>query len=303
MNNVQITYVFCPICDKYIARALYTLYKFSEPGTFRVIVIDQCKDGFSPEVMKYVKPLIHLYMHPIRNLGFAKAMNEGIIHGLHWKTPYICIANDDIEIMNKRWLQGVWDTFAMDPQRIMGVVPMCPRVAGWGYGVDYNPEVLPYKEEYTEEDYDFLLSGDFSKVTAKLPDTYPRMGIRGTVVDGAAFIMVYFKRECFEKIGLLDERFFPGSGEDYDMLARIYKEDLRLVSTSYSWIWHHWTKSKDLFGSGYLEDSYYKPKDHPYWVNLGDLWPEGHDVWGHKTDVNGKKIPLKRVDEIFTDQI
>ena len=184
---------------------------------------------------------------------------------------------------------------------------MTPRVAGWGYGVDYYPEVLPYKESYTPEDYDFLLKGDFSTVPQELPKTFPRTGIKGTVVDGAAFAMVYFKRECFSTIGLLDERFFPGSGEDYDYLARVYSKDYRLVSTSYSWVWHHWTKSKDLFGSGVLEDKYYKNR--PYWVNLGDLWRpqdnEGHehDVWGHYTDKEGRKVPLKRVPEIFVDMI
>jgi hypothetical protein len=98
----------------------------------------------------------------------------------------------------------------MDKERMLGVVPMTPRVAGWGYGVDYYPEVLPYKEEYTPQEYDFLLEGDFSTVTTQLPKTYPVIGTKGTVVDGAAFAMVYFKRECFKKIGLLDENFFPG---------------------------------------------------------------------------------------------
>jgi GT2 family glycosyltransferase len=303
--NAQITYVFTPICDKYISRALYTLYKYSEPGTFNVIVIDQCKNGFSPQVMEYVRPLIHLYMHPHRNLGYAKAMNEGVLHGLHWKTPYICLANDDIEIMDSRWIDGVYKTFEKDP-RIVGVVPESPRVAGWGYGVKYNPEILPYKEEYTKEDYDYLLAGDFTDCKAELPKTYPRK-ITGTVIDGAVFVMPYFKREIFEEVGLLDEHFFPGSGEDMDFCARVYKVNKRIVSTSYSWIWHHWTKSKDLFGSGELEDPYYKNR--PYWVNMGELWPpelnegKGHDPWGHYTNKKGERTPLVRVEEVFVDTI
>lgn len=120
-QSVEITYIFTPICGKYISRALYTLYKYSPPGTFRVIVVDQTKNGFSDEVRKYVSPLIHLYLHPCRNLGFAKAMNEGIIHGLHWGTPYICCANDDIEIMDPRWLDGIKATFTLNPERIVGV--------------------------------------------------------------------------------------------------------------------------------------------------------------------------------------
>ena len=286
---INITYCLTPICDKYISRFLYTLYKYSEPGTFRVIVVDQCKDGFSPEVMNYVRPMVHLYLHPIRNLGYAKAMNEALIHGIHWNSPYICLANDDIEIMDSRWLQGIWDTFALNPERIFGVTPMNPRVPGWGYGVKENPELLPYKEEYTKEDYDYLLAGDFRDKADKFPKTFPLIMQKDSIVDGSIFIMPYFKREMFFKFGLLDERFFPGSGEDMDMMARVYREDGRIVSTSKSWVWHHLTKSKDLFASGELEDPYYKCK--PYWNNMGEIWPFGFDPWGRKDGVNLIRVP------------
>jgi GT2 family glycosyltransferase len=300
----NITYV-CPIIhDRYIGRLLYTLYKYSEPDSFRFILIDQVKDGVRPEVREYIKDKVHLYIHPSRNLGYAKACNEGIIHGIHWKTPYICCTNDDIEIMNRKWLQGIWDTFDMH-DNIAAVVPMSPRVAGWGYGVVENPEVLPYKEEYTEEEYDFLVRGDFSLVP-NLPKTMPK-DQKGSIVDGAALIMPYFRREALLDVGMLDEHFFPGSGEDYDYNARAYKRGWRLVSTSLSWVWHHWTKSKDLFGSGELEDPYYKSR--PYWNNMGDLWPpewnEGHehDVWGKYHSEDGTEKPLRRVDEVFVDMI
>lgn len=308
MTIPKVTYV-CPIIhDKYISRLLYTLYKYSEPDSFRFVLVDQCKNRVSEQVWDYIRDKVHLYMHPKRNLGYAKASNEGIIHGLHWKTPYICVTNDDIEIIDPRWIQGIWDTFEMD-KRIMAVVPMSPRVAGWGYNLDYNPEVLPYKEEYTKEDYDFLLKGDFSGVSDKIWPKHLPQKMGGTLVDGAAFIMPYFKREAFEKIGLMDEHFFPGSGEDYDYIARTYIKNYRLVSTSKSWVWHHWSKSKDLFASGELEDSYYKPANKPYWNHMGELWPpemnEGHefDVWGFYKDSSGKSVPYKRIPEIYIDQI
>lgn len=305
-NPRKITYV-CPIItDKYISRLLYTLYKYSKPDSFNFVLIDQCENRVSPEVWSYIKDRVHLYMHPKRNLGYAKACNEGILHGLHWQSPYICLTNDDIEIMDARWLDGIWETFNMYPN-VASVCPMTPRVAGWGYGVAYNPEVLPYKEEYTKEDYDFLLKGDFSQVEGLPPNMPRQMG--GTVVDGAAYIMVYFKREALLDIGLLDEHFFPASGEDYDHIARAYIKKYRVLSTSKSWVWHHWTKSKDLFASGTIERPYYKPKDHPYWNHMGILWPpeknEGYefDVWGHYSNEKGEKVPLYRIPEVFVDNI
>jgi len=305
MSVPKVTYV-CPIIhDKYISRLLYTLYKYSEPDSFRFVLIDQCENRVGRDVWNFIKDKVHLYMHPKRNLGYAKASNEGIIHGLHWGSPYICVTNDDIEIIDKRWLDGIVETFEMD-ERMMVVVPMSPRVAGWGYGLDYNPEVLPYKSEYTEADYNYLVEGDFSKVDQ--PDHMPKQ-MKGSVVDGAAFIMPYFKREAFDEVGLMDEHFFPGSGEDYDYLARAYSKGYRVVSTSKSWVWHHWSKSKDLFASGDLERPYYKPETHGYWNNMGDLYDpkknEGHDfdIWGSYTNKKGKKVPLKRVKEVFVDQI
>jgi GT2 family glycosyltransferase len=299
MNEPICTYVFCPISPVYIRRALYTLYKYQNPKDFKVVVVDQVKGGFPDDVMEYIRPLTHLYLHPCqRQLGFSKAMNEGAIHGLRWGSKYICLANDDIELINSRFFSGIEATFAKD-ERIIGVVPMSSRVAGWGYGVDYNPEVLPYKEEYTDADYDYLLNADFSSYKGPLPKTFPVTGQKGTVVDGAVFIMPFFKREAFEKVGFLDEHYFPGSGEDVDYCARAYKLGLRIVSTSYSWVFHHWSKSKDLFASGELEDEYYKPYDKPYWNNQGDLWPEGFDVWARKPD--GTFYP--RTPEVFVDQI
>jgi len=298
MKKPEVTYVIPIITDVFISRLLFSLYKFSPPNSFKVVLIDQVKNRVRPEVWNYIKDKVHLYIHPSRNLGYAKACNEGIIHGLRWGTQYICLSNDDVEIVDSRWLDGIWKTFDLDQKRIAGVVPMCIRCAGWGYGVSYNPEILPYKTEYTKEDYDYLLNGDFTDNPMKLPKTYPRK-VSGTVVDGAVFVMPYFKREIFEEVGLFDERYFPGSGEDMDFCARAYQKGYRIVSTSHSWIWHHWSKSKDLFASGELEDPYYKPLDHPYWNDENKLWPNGFDVWGMDKDKN----PYPRVKEVFTDQI
>lgn len=291
---IKVTYILCPIHEKYISRFLYSLYKYSEPDTFRVVIIDQTKNGFSSEVMKYVSPLIHLYMHPIRNLGYAKAMNEGMLHAIHWQTPFICCANDDIEIMNSKWIDGVMETFKMF-DNVAAVVPMSPKVAGWGYGVPDYPEIIPYKEEFTEEDYDYLLKGNFEDRAELLPKTMPKR-ITGTVVDGAVFVMPYFRLEAIKDIGLMDERYFPGSGEDMDWNARAYQKGWRVLSTSKSWIWHWWSKSKDLFASGELEQKYYKNR--PYWNNHGDLWPEGYDVWGKKDGVLLPRVPDVAVEQI-----
>ena len=78
---------------------------------------------------------------------------------------------------------------------------------------------------------------------APLPDSFPLK--REGVVDAVAMWFIIFKRECFERFGLFDERFYPGGAEDYDYNARVYREKGRLVGTTKSWVWHHWGMSKD----------------------------------------------------------
>ena len=45
---------------------------------------------------------------------------------------------------------------------------------------------------------------------------------------------------------MFDERFYPGGGEDYDWVARCYSAGYRAISTSKSWVWHHWFKAANF---------------------------------------------------------
>ena len=56
---------------------------------------------------------------------------------------------------------------------------------------------------------------------------------------------VVFKRETLEKVGLYDERFGPGGGEDYDYVHRIYCAGGRASATMRSFLWHYWSVSRE----------------------------------------------------------
>jgi len=289
------TYVFNPVRPDYIDRALYTLYKYTNMDKCRVIVVDQTLDGLK------LNEKVHLVLRPHRNLGFSKSMNEGIIHGLRWGSEYITCANDDVEFMNKAWWEGIVDTFKED-ERILAVNPMSPREPGWGYGLPHGEyiDLIKYKNEYTKKDYQYLLKGDFTKISSKLPDSFPRH--KTGVIDAIATWFTIFKKEFFEKIGLYEERYYPGGGEDYDINARCYRKGHRMVGTTKSWVWHWWGSSKDKVGD-------YKGKGLPVvdelrWMNPDELWPpeknnnQVMDPWGKYTDNNGDKIPMYREKEV-----
>lgn len=272
MNDPINTFVFAVIRDDFIDRALDTLYRYTD-HPFRVVVVDQSKEGLVLPMNK-----VHLHIRAYRPLGYAKAMNTGIRMA---DTEFVTLCNDDIEFMDKRWWDGVVEAFKIEGDTVIGVNPMSPKEPGWGYGypdhsdIEYI-ELLPYKKEYTKEDYDFLLAGDFSAVKP-IPRTYP---IRKTgVIDGIATWCTTFRMDGLLNIGGFDERFYPGGGEDYDLCGRAYSkmwrgERYRIVGTCSSWVYHHWSSTKDYLGDlPELDQS-------RYWNKLGELWPDGFDVWG-----------------------
>lgn len=330
------TFVIPIIRQDFVGKCLETLYKFTEPN-FRVIVIDQ---SGNEEAYKKYKQYVHLWIFSYRNLGFSKAVNTGIKLA---QTKYVTLLNDDVEFINKKWWQGILDTFDMD-KSIIGVNPMSPKEGSWGYGYREDNKdtweplahftyegtdkraIYPrkpdgtgffYKESFNEEDWDFLVN-------------HNPAWVKDSVCDAIPLWCPVFKRDKLLEIGLLDEKFYPGGGEDYDLNARAYScawptprdecdkdYHYRMVGTTKSWVWHHWGKSKDDISG---QDPYNKLfESRPRWNNLDELWPKeltidengkainGFDVWshGHKVGKNGEdiKYPYKRVPEIFEDNL
>jgi GT2 family glycosyltransferase len=301
-STPEVVFVFIITRDDFIWDAYETLYKYTDNSKFQTILIDHT-DG----VDKHLKDQTHLYIQPRRNLGFAKAANEGIVHAHRWKTPYIGVMNDDIKFMYKGWWEDLLTEFDTD-EKILVVNPESPRVPLWGYGRDHGEvlDIVPEKDEYTQEDINYLKEGNYENLSERYPDipkSFPRH--KEGVIDGIAMWAPIFKNEFFDRIGYFDERFYPGGGEDYDINARTYGQKLRMVSTMKSWVWHHWGQTKDKIGElpeGMIDQEY-------CWNNIDELWPpewnNGNkmDPWGHWTDEQGNRIPLKRVEKVHIEPL
>lgn len=307
---INTVFTFNPVRSDFIQKALDSLYKYTDMTNNRVIVVDQTEEG-----LKLFRDQVHLMLRPNRNLGFAKAHNEATIHALRWGAKYVVNCNDDVQWMNRKWWDGILETFASDPH-ILAVNPECPRIPLWGYGRPHDEyvDILDYKEEFTNEDYEFLLKGDFTHLEKKygefLPKAFPRH--KEGVTDAVAMWMICFKADAYEKIGLFDERFYPAGMEDYDLDARIYREGYRIVGTTKSWVWHDWGRSKDkgneFIGKGlpiiqdlvWMDgDALWPPEKNLTWNEQeGKYVPMHFDPWGHVTLKDGNKKPMYRVPEI-----
>ncbi len=256
-----------------IRRCLETLYRYT-PNNFYVFVIDQSKKGIEKDI---ISKYIHLYLKSHRNLGFAKAFNTGL---KLCETKYFSTVNDDVEFISPLWWEGILKTFSKvdkaTPQRPCAMVnPSSIKLPDWSVGKPKGEDhyILPYKENYTEEDWNFLISQDHyvnQYLTIK----------PGTVIDGVTMYCSIFRKRYLDEIGCLDERYYPGGAEDYDWACRSNMKGYRSVGTTLSWVFHHWSKSFQSI----LEEEECRSliDDKLRFGNHNDIWGENFDLWGMK---------------------
>ena len=273
MTEIINTICFPIIRMDFILPALASLREHTPPN-YRTIVVNQCKPNREFEQMLY--QTCDYIIRPHYNLGFAQASNLAMRLA---PTPYVTVSNDDILFL-EGWYEGIEKTFAKFP-RAIAIGPMSPKEPGWGYG---EPG---YREHLTLEE-----SQDPANIE-KLIEKW-----HGSVIDGLAMFLVVFKREEWQEIGMFDERFRFGGGEDYDSLARIYQAGYRALATSYSWVYHHWGQSKDE-KDGFAVALPRQGKAWNYLSTKGNpeegLWEPDCDIWGSgctRTDPVVYRAPL-----------
>lgn len=295
-----------PVClTSNIDRCLETIYRYTEKGSFYVYIIDQSVRGLDATTLrnKYENLMVvrtpKSDIHYTGNLGFAGATNLGI---KLVQTPYFTMLNDDVELISGKWFQGVLDTFeqvadATRPKDEEGnfildenghklpseapAVIVCPasiRLADWSVGrADGDDfDIIPYKENYTDEDWDFLVNEPHY--------VNEHLTIQPTsVFDGVTMYATVCDTEKFLKVGLLDERYFSGSGEDYDWSCKSRMFGYRCVATTKSWVFHHWSSTFRA-----LRDEVEEVKS----LQIPELnWNHNHGKWGPGFDLWGYKCP------------
>lgn len=276
------TFIIPIIRSDLLSRCLETLYRYTPPN-FYVFVIDQTPGGVNAtELRNRYKNLLVIRtpltdVHTKGNLGFAMATNLGIKLA---QTKYITMCNDDVEFIHKDWWQATMETFdlveSQTPDRPAAVVnPASIKLPDWSVGRPSGDDhyILPYKENYTDEDWRSLIE-DPHYVNEHLT-LQP-----GSVIDGINLYCSVADREKFMEAGLIDERYYPGGAEDYDVCCRLSMRGYRCVGTTNSWVFHHWSKSfktiQDAQAVKQLIDDDLRFGDH------NKIWGERFDIWGVK---------------------
>lgn len=281
-----------------IDRMLETLYENTEP-MFYVFILDQTVHGLDSTALrnKYKNLMVirtpKSDVHYTGNLGFAQATNLGIALV---QTPYFMMCNDDVEFLHPMWWQGVLDTFEMvekaTPERPAVIVnPSSTRLPDWSIGkaAGEHHDIIEYKTKYTNEDWDFLINEDHyinEHLTIK----------PGSVMDGVTMYASVCHTQRFLEVGMLDERYFPGSGEDYDYSCRASMMGYRSVGTTLSYVFHHWSSTfKAIQGEDDVK-SLMIPE--LAWNHNHEKWGIHFDIWGVKCEVCGERLEKSGI--IFT---
>lgn len=249
LEPIEVTFIFIPVVDTFIEEALKSLYKFTHIN-FRVVVVDQTKHGVYDKVAPYADIILRNPNRP--NMGFSKGMNEGIIHGLHWKSKYVAACNDDTLMISDKWWQGITEQFERYPE-MMAVCPASPIEPGFGYGLNPDGTWVPGNSCPSwgvQVGGDIYPKGDDGKpITLEIAQTQEGYDMllkhRQGHIEGFAGWFVIGKREMWETVGLYDERFGPGGAEDYQLVHRIYLAGGRASATMGSFVHHCWFKSRD----------------------------------------------------------
>lgn len=268
-----------------VGRMLETLYEYTEP-MFYCYLIDQTVEGLDATKLRNTyKNLMVIRtpksdVHYTGNLGFAQATNLGISLV---QTPYFMMCNDDIEFIHPKWWQGVIDTFAKveeaTPERPAVIVnPSSFKLPDWSIGKAAGEDhyIIPYKTQYTDEDWNFLINEEhyINEHLTIMP---------GSVIDGVTMYASVVHTQRFLEIGMLDERFFPGSGEDYDYSCRASMVGYRCVGTTLSYVFHHWSKTFKAIQDEDNVKSLMIPE--LSWNQTNEKWGEGFDIWGYKCPI------------------
>ena len=204
-----------------LVKLVNSLYKYTPPN-FNIISIFNGTDNDFRAAKAVLGDKVHLWVRPYRNLGFGKSMNLGIKLAT---TEYVTLANDDVEVIYDTWWQEVVDLFDHNPS--LGA---------------FNPHSFINKRHTGDRAIQYEIKDKYSQEDI---EAMKKVFHAEQWYTGCCTFFTICKRSMFDQIGLFDESFGLGSGEDYDLCVRAAHAGILICGGSKVMVKHWWGNTKD----------------------------------------------------------
>lgn len=157
-----------------------------------------------------------------KNAGFVKAVNEGI---LNCTAEYVVLQNNDT-VVTPGWIDRMIEAFSLGGVGVAG--PLTDTEGSWQGWRNVKEKMLPDMKDLKD------MSGE--QVSDSLGRQYNG---RYVEVKMVAFFSSVFPRKVFEEVGLLDECFGLGFGDDDDFCTRLRNMGYRVLFVPSAFVFHH----------------------------------------------------------------
>ena len=220
-----------------LLECLSSIYKLQYPrDKYRVLVVDNASKDGSQETVSMYYPGVCILKNK-ENLGYVKAVNQGITYGLRTGMDYIWIFNNDV-VVEENSLKRLVEVGQYDKN--IGVI--APVIYSYS-----NPELIDnigYKINYW--------TGRLKKMKYGR-DVFCSPNEKIANVDSVLGCANLIKSSVFKKIGMYQtiyELYF----EETDFNVRAKKNDFRVVVVKGARVWHKnaSTMNKFIFRKAYL---------------------------------------------------
>lgn len=208
---------------------LEVLFKVKCENKFRVLVVDNFSDHDDYEELKSYINNLHFKKSTLslvrnkKNLGYSGGNNIGITYFLNNKDiDYLCLLNSDV-IVTDYWL----DRLIKTGSKFIG-----PVTNAVGNEQTINPGFTAIRNISAYGEINAFAQKWYSIRKNWVVDT-----------DDLHFFTVLIHRTVFEKIGFLDEQFYPGSFEDVDFCLRAKKNNIILKIHRGVFVYHYGSAS------------------------------------------------------------
>lgn len=218
-------------CESLTRPCIKSLLANTEPGTYELVLVDNASSDSTPQYLQQLtseQPNVTLCLNT-ENKGYAGGNNDGIRLA---KGQFIVLLNNDT-LVGPGWLDPMLNLLRSRPD--VGLVGPLTNSAGNEQRVDLS--------NLNEQNF-IDVAGQYVELQHG----------RWFETEKLGFFCVAGRREVFEKVGLLDERFGIGMFEDDDYCIRVRQAGYKLAVTEDGFVYHKGSMSfKKLPSDDYLK--------------------------------------------------